>query len=57
MPDEAYVTIPLWEFERLKRVENVHHIYLGMRPGQVCPICGIIVDPLNAPPQESSHAP
>jgi len=39
MPDEAYVTIPLKEFERLKQIENSHHAYLGLRPGQVCPIC------------------
>jgi hypothetical protein len=52
MTEELYLTIPMREFERLKRAENAHHIYLGLRAGQVCPLCGVIVDPLNAPPHE-----
>jgi len=48
-PEVLYVTIPLWEFERLKRVDNAHHIFLGLKAGQTCPLCGVIVDPVNAP--------
>jgi len=49
MTEPLYVTIPLDEFERLKRVDNIHHDRLDLKPGQVCPICGQIVQPFNAP--------